>query len=167
MKRYKSHWDVIACFGKYLGREFIRLYETCSQLLISICCIAMLSINHNLYHLHNYMAVFYSFESTWFNNFNHLILNFQHKNKDVLTFHAIVPHWHGTDSWTPYSCKTTTCRVYVVYIMAADDQASQGARAWTKIFIILNRISLVPARESLRHEMRRTNVLWLHTNWCH
>ena len=71
---------------------------------------------------------------------------FQRKPKHIYTFYVIVPHWHNTHSWNPSSCKTNTYRFYIFNIMAADDLATQGARASaTIIFTMLNLINSVPS----------------------
>ena len=46
-----------------------------------------------------------------------------------ITFYVFPPHWHNTGSWNPSFCKTRKCLFYINNIMAADDLATQGARA--------------------------------------
>ena len=41
----------------------------------------------------------------------------------------IPPHWHGTGIWNPYSWKTRACLFHIANVMAANDMATQGARA--------------------------------------
>ena len=64
---------------------------------------------------------------------------FYGKHKNVSKTYIIPQHWHTTSSWSPSSCKTRTCIFYIVNIIVADVQATQGARASaTMIMTMLN-----------------------------
>ena len=70
---------------------------------------------------------------------------FQRKYKNVSIIHVIPPHWHDTGSWNPSSSTTRAYLFYIVNIMGADVQATQGARASaTMILAMLNRNNTVP-----------------------
>ena len=56
------------------------------------------------------------------------------KNTHIFTFYVILPHWHDTGGWNPSSSKTRANLFYIVYIMGADDMATQGARASATIY---------------------------------
>ena len=73
-----------------------------------------------------------------------------------LHFCVTAPHWHGTGSWNPSSCKTRIYLFYIVNIIAADCLAMQGARASaTMIFTMLN-----PSQ-------RASNIANVSIWWCH
>ena len=83
---------------------------------------------------------------------------FQKKPKHVFAIYMIPPHWHGTSSWNPSSCKTGTYLYYIVNIMADDDLAMKGDRASaTMIFTMMNQINSVPTRQGLRFNMQKEN----------
>ena len=59
---------------------------------------------------------------------------------------SIYLHWHDTGSWNPSSSKERIYLICTFNIMAADDMATQGARASaTMIFRLLNQINLITA----------------------
>ena len=83
------------------------------------------------------------------------MLIFPWKYKSVFKMYAILPHWHDTGRWNPYSCRTRNYILYIVNIMSANVLATQGARAsGTMILTMLNRNNSAP--HTLR--VRRHNL---------
>ena len=70
----------------------------------------------------------------------------QRKHWNVFTTHFVPSLWHGTGSWSPFSCKTRTYLLYIINIISADVLVTQGTRASATIILtMLNRGNSLPA----------------------
>ena len=99
-----------------------------------------------------YMSIFVSLViEIWTCQWTHLpiqtlyVLNSPIENASAI--YIIPPHWHGTGSWNPSSCKTRIYLFCIVNIIVADALAPCVAKASaTMILAILNWNNSVPTR---------------------